>query len=728
MEDNREYHECMQLTSQFKFCPMAFRMDMYRGCDFGCRYCLSGDTYISMYDGTFKQLKDIKVGDVLYGVTFINDHHKMTKSTVKNVWTVEKKAYEITLANGVKLVCSGDHRWLTNRGWKYTVGSMCGENQRPYITTNNRMVGFDNLSFDTMEETDDFKLGYLSGIIRGDANLGCYDYSGSRRNTDIQYRFRLAVKCVSATRRVADYLKYFGVEVDWFDFDMVDRQTGERIKVPSIRTSKQSAYKKINELIEYKGSNEFLCGFVSGIYDAEGSNSPCCIRIANSDYDIINTLIKGLSTFGFNFTFDVDKNMPSGKVLKTVRLIGNMSDRVRFTSVFNTVLKPCLEGLSVRQCETLKIKSIKELGKMQLYDITTSTENFFANGVVSHNCFANMNAFHEIGTGLSTWREADINKVRNMFKTALETDKESMSVIVELLRHRVPIHCGGMSDPFQKREWKMGLTKELIKISKEYNYPILFSTKTASLPKEYYDLLNPKIHAFQVSILGWTPEYVKKWECATATSQERAEFVQLLRRDFGLWCSVRIQPIISKWEVVALMLALRDIPSYYSLEHLHVIADSWAGQEALLKYCKGSKSFVQNGGVTEFRTDVKQENIKFLIKIANHFGVKVGAADNDLHRMSQSRCCCGTDTIGGEFDNYLKFNECYMSTGETNVGELFIPQSNVRRHMNMGKGRPTVFVEDVVKQYIKENINLIPLEYRADVEKQLFGVTRKKLF
>ena len=204
--------------------------------------------------------------------------------------------------------------------------------------------------------------------------------------------------------------------------------------------------------------------------------------------------------------------------------------------------------------------------------------------------------------------------------------------------------------------------------------------------------------------------------------------MQLLRKDFGIWCSVRIQPIIQKWEAVALMLALRDIPSFYSLEHLHVIADSWAGQEALLKYCKGSKSFVQNGGVTEFRTDVKQENIKFLTKIANHFGVKVGAADNDLHRMSQSRCCCGTDTIGGQFDNYLKFNECYMSTGETRVADLFIPQSNVRRHMNMGKGRPTVFVEDVTKQYIKENLNLIPLEYRADVEKQLFGVTRKKLF
>ena len=343
-------------------------------------------------------------------------------------------------------------------------------------------------------------------------------------------------------------------------------------------------------------------------------------------------------------------------------------------------------------------------------------------------CFANMNAFHEIGTGLSTWRQADVAHVRKMFKFALETDKESKSVIIEMLRNRVPLHCGGMSDPFQKREWELGLTKELIKISKEYNYPIVFSTKTASLPDEYYKLLDAKIHAFQVSIMGWTPEYIKRWECNTASAQERAEFVQLLRNDLGLWCSVRIQPIINKWECVALMLALRDLPSYYSIEHLHVIADSWAGQEALLKYCKGSKSFVQNGGLTEFRADVKRENIEFLTKVANHVGVKVGAADNDFHYMSQSRCCCGTDTIGGAFDNYLKFNSCYMSTGQTDVAQVFIPKSNVRRHMNIGKGRPTVYVEDVVKQYIKDNPQLIPSEYRENIEKQLFGVCRKKLF
>ncbi|MBR4432327.1 MAG: hypothetical protein IKS76_03885 [Paludibacteraceae bacterium] len=344
-------------------------------------------------------------------------------------------------------------------------------------------------------------------------------------------------------------------------------------------------------------------------------------------------------------------------------------------------------------------------------------------------CFANMEAFHETGTGLSMWRQADLEEVRKKFYLALETDKPSMSVIVELLRHRVPLHCGGMSDPFQRREWTEHLTKGLIEISNQYDYPICFSTKTASLPDDYYALLNPSRHAFQVSIMGWSPEYVAKWETNTPSPQSRAEFVQLLRNDFGLWCSVRIQPIINVHEAFDLMNALGDIPSYYSVEHLHVIADSYNALDALLEHCLNSDQFTQTGGVTEFKYEVKRHNAEQLIRCANKYGVKVGVADNDLHFMSQSRCCCGIDLIGGQFDNYLKYNSCYMSTGAVDdVNELWRPSSNVRRHMNIGARKPTVYVEDVVKKYILDHKEVIPDKYRENIERQLFGVSQRNLF
>lgn len=342
-------------------------------------------------------------------------------------------------------------------------------------------------------------------------------------------------------------------------------------------------------------------------------------------------------------------------------------------------------------------------------------------------CFANMEAFNETGTGLTKWREARIRDIRNKFVTAFDTEKESKSVVVELLRNRVPLHCGGMSDPFQSREWDLHLTYELIKLCNEYEYPIVFSTKTAHLPEEYFEILNPKLHAFQISIMGWSDEYVRTWETNTPSASERAAFVKELR-DRGFWCSVRIQPVIDVDECEQLIHNLGSIPSYYSIEHLHVIADSYAAKKALIKHCKNPEDFDQSGAIIEFKHDVKLRNMIRLKMAANSHGVLIGAADNDLHCHSQSRCCCGIDLAGEAFDNYLKYNEVYFSTGYAKIDELFVPKSNCRRHMNIGKGRPEVYVEDMVKNYIRDNPNLIPDELRDSVERQLFGKVQKRLF
>ena len=34
-----------------------------------------------------------------------------------------------------------DHRFLTERGWKFVTGKMSGVGQRPYLTLNNKLMG-----------------------------------------------------------------------------------------------------------------------------------------------------------------------------------------------------------------------------------------------------------------------------------------------------------------------------------------------------------------------------------------------------------------------------------------------------------------------------------------------------------------------------------------------------------------------------------------------------------
>src|SRR5207244_13168236 len=53
------------------------------------------------------------------------------------------------------------------------------------------------------------------------------------------------------------------------------------------------------------------------------------------------------------------------------------------------VRKRDIAGQAVKSDARLGVVSIEPLGKaMRLYDITTETEDFIANAVVSHNCYA----------------------------------------------------------------------------------------------------------------------------------------------------------------------------------------------------------------------------------------------------------------------------------------------------------------------------------------------------
>ena len=150
-------------------------------------------------------------------------------------------------------------------------------------------------------------------------------------------------------------------------------------------------------------------------------------------------------------------------------------------------------------------------------------------------CFANARG----GNICHQYAEADFSVIEKYINKAFESDKPTKNINVELIRNRVPFHIGGMSDPFQTREWEMKLNYKMIELSNKYEYPIIFSTKTAYLPDEYYEILNPKLHAFQVSLMGYDDDFIRDYETHTPTAKERIDFVKTLREK-GLWVSVRL--------------------------------------------------------------------------------------------------------------------------------------------------------------------------------------------
>src|SRR5205823_4079388 len=102
-------------------------------------------------------------------------YRRYVMTEVLDHWSTTKLAYKTTLEDGTELVTSGDHRFLSNLGWKYVTGTGSGSTCRPHLTLNNHLLGTGQFA-DAPEGGNEYRAGYLCGMIRGDGTIGHYVY------------------------------------------------------------------------------------------------------------------------------------------------------------------------------------------------------------------------------------------------------------------------------------------------------------------------------------------------------------------------------------------------------------------------------------------------------------------------------------------------------------------------------------------------------------------------
>ncbi len=224
---------------------------------------------------------------------------------------------------------------------------------------------------------------------------------------------------------------------------------------------------------------------------------------------------------------------------------------------------------------------------------------------------------------------ADFEYLENIFKKSFDIDKKYNNLTIELLRKKVPLHVGGMSDPFQNREKHYKITKRLIELSNKYKYPLIFSTKGIC---DYFDILNKEIHAFQISLVSFD----NKFEKNTPNYETRKDFIKILHKK-GFWISLRLQPLIFVDEAIAIIKDLEKYINYISIEHLKLPMDNIENR-ILFKDIILKNKYVApvHGRMYELNYLKKKENI---LKIKNITNIKIGVADNELHELSDSNCC-----------------------------------------------------------------------------------------
>jgi DNA repair photolyase len=455
--------------------PFRWTINPYRGCTHACTYCASGETPVLMADGRQRPLAELRPGDQIYGTVRDGAYRRYVKTRILAHWATRKLAYRITLEDGTELIASGDHRFLSNRGWKHVTGAEHGRSRRPHLTLNNKLMGMGHFAV-APEYSPDYRRGYLCGLIRGDAHIGSYSYERPGRSHGDVHRFRLALSDLDALRRAREYLSSVQIVTDEFEFAAEAASGGAR-SMRAIRTQARDPVARIGEMIEWPGraSAEWSKGFLAGIFDAEGSFSGC-VGIANTDPAIIDWTTWCLRRLGFPHVVE-DRGHANG--LRYVRLTGGLRQVVRFLQSVDPAIsrKRSIAGTAIKSDSPLGVAAIEPLGKrLELFDITTGTGDFIANGVVSHNCFARpSHTYLELNAREDFEREIVV-KVNAPELLRAELARPSWK--------REHVALGTNTDPYQWVEGRYELMRGIWEAMRDFSNPCSILTKSPLLLRD----------------------------------------------------------------------------------------------------------------------------------------------------------------------------------------------------------------------------------------------------
>ncbi|HEY3140987.1 MAG TPA: hypothetical protein VGJ86_07645 [Acidimicrobiales bacterium] len=268
-------------------------------------------------------------------------------------------------------------------------------------------------------------------------------------------------------------------------------------------------------------------GFLAGIFDAQGIYSHGILRIPHGNDDVTSSL----DSLGFRYVVDSSE----------VRLNGGLREHVRFFQTVDPAVTPrrTIDGQAVTGGSHLGVVAVDPLGmNLPMYDITTGTGDFIADGVVSHNCFARPSHTY---LGLDADRD---------FERRIVVKVNAVSLLQRELNARRwqgdLIAMGTNTDPYQRCEGKYRLTRGIVEVLAEHANPFSILTKSTLILRDL-PLLVEAARRTDVRVnfsIGTLDEEVwRTTEPGTPHPLRRIRAVETLNAA-GVPCGVLVAPVL----------------------------------------------------------------------------------------------------------------------------------------------------------------------------------------
>lgn len=212
----------------------------------------------------------------------------------------------------------------------------------------------------------------------------------------------------------------------------------------------------------------------------------------------------------------------------------------------------------------------------------------------------------------------------------------------------IPIHWGGMSDPFQPVEKKYGYSLECLKYLAETKYPFVVSTKgrLAASP-EYLELLAECNCVVQISMVCSRYDQLEK---GAPSYEERLEMLRTISPRVKRTI-VRIQPFMHE----VLQDVLRNLPRVKAAGAHGVVVEG-------MKFAKAKPGLVRVGGDCVYPIELLRADFEQIKAEAHRCGLVFYSGENRLRNMGDDMTCCGIEGLDGFKPN--TYNLCMMINGK----------------------------------------------------------------